>query len=313
MSLSLSRLAMVGAFLLSSSLLSAQVTLVADDGSAVGPIGTPGPAAQAPGSLITHFLGGNGYAGNMFDFTPNVDMTITGIDFHGRSNSNLYDIDLWYRTGTSVGNESSSTGWTLLASGSATNNGSGVGTFVDLSGNGVTFQAGVTYGLYMDNSNYSTSGGINYTNTTSAETYANADATIISHCGKATPAFTGSTFNNRCWNGTVYYDTGAAGPQLSVANLVAGAAATISVSGATPGGIVRHGYSLFGGGPTTTPWGDLLLSPPYTELPAMTADAAGNASLSAPVPAGTTGIQVWMHAIDLGSLTFTNGLAEIIG
>ncbi|MBC8327224.1 MAG: hypothetical protein H8E31_00585 [Planctomycetes bacterium] len=106
---------------------------------------------------------------------------------------------------------------------------------------------------------------------------------------------------------------GAGGPTLAVANLIAGGVATVSVSGATPGGLVRHGYSLNGGGPTGTPFGNLLLSPPYKELPAMTADGAGNASVSAPVPAGTTGVSVWQHALDLGSLTFTNGLMTVIG
>ncbi len=107
--------------------------------------------------------------------------------------------------------------------------------------------------------------------------------------------------------------SGPPGPALSVSGLVAGGIATISASNCTPGGLIRHGYSLLGGGPTVTPYGDLLLSPPYTELPAMAVDASGNASMASPVPAGTTGVSVWMHAFDLGSLTFTNGLAEVIG
>lgn len=292
--------------------LASQQAITADDGSLVVQTVANGPGAQVPGSLTTHFLGGNGFAGNMFDFTPNVDMAITGLDFHGRANANSYNIDLWYRSGTSVGFESTSTGWSLLASGSAINNGSGVGTFVDLSGNGVLFTAGQTYGLYMDNSNYTTSGGINYTNTTGPEFYSNADATIRTHCGKGNPAFTGSTFFNRAWNGTIYYDT-QGGFTLTVSNLVAGGNAKIAVSGATAGGKVRHGYSLSGGGPVGTPYGNLLLSPPYTELPFLTADGAGNASMAAPVPPGTTGIAVWLHAFDLGSLTFSNGVATTIG
>jgi len=108
-------------------------------------------------------------------------------------------------------------------------------------------------------------------------------------------------------------EPGAAGPVLSVSNLVAGSVCTIQVDNATPGGTVRHGYSLYGGGPTTTPYGDLLLTAPYVELPAMTAGATGTASLSLPVPAGTAGVPVWMHAMDLGSLSFTNGVALSIG
>ena len=105
----------------------------------------------------------------------------------------------------------------------------------------------------------------------------------------------------------------AGGPVLAVSNLVAGQLVTITVDQATPNGLVRHGYSLAGGGPTSTPLGDLLLSPPFKELPAMTADGAGHASFQAPVPPAASGRTVWLHALDLGSLTFTNGLSQVIG
>ncbi len=105
----------------------------------------------------------------------------------------------------------------------------------------------------------------------------------------------------------------APGPLLSVSNLVAGGVALLSVDNATPNGPVRHGYSLNGGGPVSTAYGDLLLSPPYTELPTLTADAAGHAALSVPVPVGATGVPVWFHAMDLLSQTFTNGVAEVVG
>ncbi|MBC8328569.1 MAG: hypothetical protein ISR76_05960 [Planctomycetes bacterium] len=108
-------------------------------------------------------------------------------------------------------------------------------------------------------------------------------------------------------------ELGASGPALSVNNLAAGAVAVISVDNATPNGVVRHGYSLAGGGPKSTPFGDLLLTPPYTELPQMTADGVGHASIRVPVPAGASGVAVWLHAFDLGSVTFTNGLAEVVG
>ena len=143
-------------------------------------------------------------------------------------------------------------------------------------------------------------------------------------CGDQFYQMTGGTFDrvdidasttagNWCLMNLYIEQTGPPGPTLSIANLVAGGTTTISASNCTAGGLVRTGYSIFGGGPTTTPYGDLLLSPPYTELPAMTANATGDASISAPVPAGTTGVAVWLHAMDVGSLTFTNGLAEVIG
>nr|MBC8328512.1 hypothetical protein [Planctomycetota bacterium] len=102
-------------------------------------------------------------------------------------------------------------------------------------------------------------------------------------------------------------------PTLTVTNLVAGQTATIQVSNATPGGMVRSGYSLVGGGPVMTPYGLLYLSPPYTELPRVIANGAGVSTLSRTVPAGTTGRMVWIHAIDMGSLTFTNPFAGRIG
>ncbi len=134
--------------------------------------------------------------------------------------------------------------------------------------------------------------------------------TYIEHntiCGPCGP------FIGPCWIDYIRLDGGPTGPQLSVSGLVAGGNVTVSVSGATAGGGVRHGYSLNGAGPTTTPYGDLLLSPPYTELPVMIADGTGSASFSGPVPAGTTGLTVWFHAFDLASAAFSNGLSEVIG
>jgi len=111
---------------------------------------------------------------------------------------------------------------------------------------------------------------------------------------------------------TLFIVVEVSGPSYSVSNLVAGQVATFDVSNATPMGLVRHGYSVVGGGPTSTPFGDLLLTPPYTEMPALTADASGNASLSVPVPAGTTGVQVWFHGLDMGSATFLNSIVAVI-
>jgi hypothetical protein len=108
------------------------------------------------------------------------------------------------------------------------------------------------------------------------------------------------------------YGTGPSGPALAVSGLVAGGTVTATASGCTPSGRVFLGYSLAGAGPTSTPYGDVMLSPPYTRL-TLTADANGDAVYSGAVPAGTSGLTVWLHALDLGSATFTNPLAEVIG
>ncbi len=106
--------------------------------------------------------------------------------------------------------------------------------------------------------------------------------------------------------------TGPTGAYLAMTDLVAGSVATLTVDYATPGGLVRCGYSVAGGGPVATPYGDLLLSPPYVELPVLTADASGHAALPLPVPPAAAGMSIWLHALDLGALAYTNGLALVV-
>ena len=294
----------------------AQNNQVADDGTIVPATTISSPAAQAPGSLTTHFNGGNGFAGNTFDLTPSVDLEITGMDVHARYAARQYDIDVYYRVGTSVGFEQDPTAWTLLASGSNVNsNGPGMGTFVDLSGNGVTLTAGTLYGIYMDNVNYAVSGGIAYTNgVTTPEVFSNNDVVLEAYSGTRSPAFTGGApFTPRVWNGTLYYEAGPAGPSLSASGLNAGGTCTLSVSGAGAGATCIIAYSVFGGGPTTTPVGDVDLSLPIRQLPAVTADANGDASISASVPPNVGGITVWIQAVDMSGPTLTNSLEEIVG
>ena len=294
----------------------AQNNHVADDGTIVPATTVSGPAAQAPGSLTTHFDGGNGFAGNTFDITPNVDMSITGMDFHARYADRQYDIDVYYKAGSSVGYEQDPTAWTLLASGSNPNsNAPGGGTFVDLSGNGVTFSAGVEYGIYMDNVNYDTAGGIAYTNGASTpEVYSNTDLTLEAYSGTRSPAFSGSPFTPRVWNGTLYYETqSAGGPSLSVADLTAGSTCTLAISGATAGYYCWIAYSVTGSGPTTIGVGDVALSPPIQKVGSVVADANGNAIMSATVPANAAGMSIWIQAVDMSGPTLTNALAETIG
>lgn len=238
---------------------------------------------------------------------------ITGIDFHATYAGAAYDIDVWIRPDTSVGFENAATDWTLLGSGSAVSTATYAGTFVDLAGNGVLLRAGRTYGFYVDNANFAAGvTGLRYTDTAGPEVYWSGDLRLISHCGKGAPAFAGATFANRCWNGTIYYDT-QGGFLVAVSGLVAGASATVAVSGATPSGKVRCAWSLAGGGPTSTPHGDLLLTPPYQELPILVADAAGNASAFVPVAPGTSGLPFWLQAFDVTGKVFSNGVATWIG
>ena len=109
-----------------------------------------------------------------------------------------------------------------------------------------------------------------------------------------------------------YNGGGTTPPTLDVTNLVAGQAATVSVSSCSPLGDVTVAYSLHGSGPTGTPFGDAMLSPPWKLLPRLTADANGDASISQNIPGNAASVAVWIHALDWDSATFTNALAMTI-
>jgi hypothetical protein len=105
---------------------------------------------------------------------------------------------------------------------------------------------------------------------------------------------------------------GGSGLNYSITGLVGGSTATLTVSGATAGGGVLIGYSLTGAGPTNTPFGPVDMSAPITQLPTLTADGAGVATMSTGVPGRASGFTVYTQAADLATGTLTNSLAEVV-
>lgn len=106
-------------------------------------------------------------------------------------------------------------------------------------------------------------------------------------------------------------------PVLTITNFAAGQASAMTVTGATPGAPVGFAYSLTGAGPITLnagPCGAVTasLSAPITLLPQVNADAIGTAVLPANIPAGTTGVSVWVQALDLGGCRLSNGATMVI-
>jgi len=106
---------------------------------------------------------------------------------------------------------------------------------------------------------------------------------------------------------------GGGGFTLAVAGLVAGGSADLSLSGAGAGATCIMAYSLAGGGPTSTSVGDVDLSMPINRLPALTADANGDAGMSVSVPSGAAGVSVWIQAVDMSTSTLSNSVAETVG
>lgn len=102
------------------------------------------------------------------------------------------------------------------------------------------------------------------------------------------------------------------GPTYTITGLVGGGTATLTVSNATAGGGVLIGYSLTGAGPTNTPFGPVDMSTPITQLPTLTANGSGVASMSTGVPGRVTGFTVYTQAADLSSGALTNSLAEVV-
>ena len=153
------------------------------------------------------FIGGAVY----FDVTvlnPN-GITVQGLSLNTTSNVITVNLDIYVRSGTSQGFESSISGWTLVSSGSGVGAGLDNPTAMNITD---FFIAAGTTGIALDAANFSH----RYTNGTgSNQTYANADLQL--QFGSASNvAFSNSSgvFTPRVWNGTIEYVEGA-GPSPS--------------------------------------------------------------------------------------------------
>ena len=273
---------------------------------------SPQPAgaggARTSGSLTTLFKENNGYAGNMFDILPSVDLTITGIDVNITAPGSTQTIEVYYLKGTSFGNESGGP-WVQLARRSAVSAGTNQPTFVDLSGNGVIFEGGQQYGMFVWLESYGAA-SLKYTDG-GPKVFSTSELALQTNCGKG-DGLTSSTFFPRQWNGTIYYDC-ATSATISVRQLVGGQHAVLDCTDFTPGGVIYASYSLFGGGPTPTPWGDAALTRPVVIVPPFLADANGAASQTLFVPPIGSGYPIWIQALDWTAGELSNGLAELIG
>ncbi|MGZ4043283.1 MAG: T9SS type A sorting domain-containing protein [Bacteroidia bacterium] len=164
--------------------------------------------AQASGtntalnSIFTTTAAGNSSPGNMFDVVPNNNITLSAVDMSIISPGTV-TVEIWYRSGSFVGFESSNAGWTSVYSGTV--NSPGTGTLVNVSGFSLPLSAGQTYGLYITTN---TSGvNVNYTNGTALGNVYVSNSDIIVKEGKGGGYF--SVINSpRIFNGKLYYNAG---------------------------------------------------------------------------------------------------------
>lgn len=159
-------------------------------------------SSQAPytppttNTLTTTSAAGNGCSGGvMFDVVPNVNLNVVSFEALF-SSTGVQSVDVYYRSGTFVGNEASAGAWILL--GNASVNVASTTTLTPFSINtSIPMVAGNTYGIYL---NYNAS----YTNGTN--TYSNADMSINTGTGLCSQF--GGLNNGRMFNGSVVYTIG---------------------------------------------------------------------------------------------------------
>ncbi len=109
--------------------------------------------------------------------------------------------------------------------------------------------------------------------------------------------------------GAFYFHGGA--PTLSVTSLVAGQATLVEVTNATPNNFSHFAWSVHGGGPISTPFGDAMITPPYHRK-LLPTDSMGYASYTANIPLHAAGVKVWCHGTDVGTQSMLNALMLVI-
>ena len=147
--------------------------------------------------LSTGFNTNNGLSGNYFDMSSTANVTITGFDVNVDAGSRT--IEVWTRSGSYMGNTSSSAGWTQVGVVTVTGAGLDVPTVLPLD-IGVHIPAGGTqaFGLFSN-------GGWNYTNGTAEGTLLATDGTISVFEGLGAGGPFGGTIATRNFSGNVYY------------------------------------------------------------------------------------------------------------
>ncbi len=199
--------------------------------------------SSANGSLQTTFAGGNGCGGGtMFDITPTsgaVQIDSLEVSFGAAIQ---YTVDLYYKTGTYLGNETTAAAWTLWSTVIVTGAGPSLPTKV-VPTVPLPIPANQLTGIYVTQDQ-------DYTNGTNA--YSNADITLQTGAGMC--SLFGGLNAGRMFNGNVYYSKpGCTSPKIPVTLNVT---PNPSVSIATSASIICTGQTatLTASGANTYSW-----------------------------------------------------------
>lgn len=163
-------------------------------------------AMACPAAFImnTPYNSNNGQRGCMFDvFAANaVTIRCFEVNLYAGTTANY---EIYYRTGTHVGNENNAAAWTFIGGVTGiTSAGNNLPTAIPININ-VAIPAGATYSFYITND---FGGGTSYTDGTAVGNFLAADAnlTVYEGVGKSYPF--GLTFTVRNFNGHIFYDLG---------------------------------------------------------------------------------------------------------
>jgi hypothetical protein len=151
-------------------------------------------------------------AGNMFDVNVlGGDLQVTGVDIHTSipSSDDASGIaNLYIRSGTYVGHETDTLGWSLVDSIDFTSAGFGNATFIDIADfiltGGITgFYVTLSEAGYASTLMRHTVGSVG---TTGDVAVANSDLDIRVGIGLTQPFFSGNISSARTWNGSIHYE-----------------------------------------------------------------------------------------------------------
>ncbi len=165
------------------------------------------PLEVTPNAVTTLLDSDNSFAGNTFDLrvVGESALKITGFDINliDGDAPTTHTVTVYYREGTSFGNETDATAWTLLGTdNSVVSEGLDTATHVDVGG--LTLQPRQVYGIYIDLASFDGVDLIAYTNG-GPTVYVDDNLQLKTNSGQGNPAFS-STFSPRQFNGRVYYD-----------------------------------------------------------------------------------------------------------
>ncbi len=206
----------------------------------------------SPSTLTTTFAAGNGFHGNMFDVNVLNNIVVNSFDVHAPVE--VYDYEVYYKTGTWVGFEANSSAWTLIgAANGIVGNGVGVATPLNLNLN-LSLTAEQTYAFYVT----STGGSIKYTDGTAVGNICASNSDIQIEEGWGGAYLFGTPNTPRIWNGTIRYqlaEVGCTSNSRTAVTVTVVADPSATATGTTSiceGGTATYSVSCTGGTGTPT-------------------------------------------------------------